>query len=372
MPEMNHLDTLLQVKLLARKDQHLYRSLIINDDRIDFCSNDYLGFVKSGILNDLAETGLSSGSTGSRLISGNSKEAEEAEKAIAKFHEAEAALIFSSGYMANIGLLSCLAGKGDTYIVDALAHASIMDGIRLSYADNYKFKHNDLEDLAKKLKHAKGNIFVVTESVYSMNGDLALLNEIAEICKVYNARMIVDEAHATGVWGERGEGFVNTSLLKERTCAVVHTFGKALGSFGAAITCSLTMKDYLINFARPFIYTTALPPYTYRQIHKAYELLPETDRSHLRALIQHFKDSVQAFPDMKFIDSGTQIQGIIIGDNYKTKVLSDHLYNRGIYAKTILSPTVPEGSERIRICLHSFNTNAQIDLLFQELNNFTL
>jgi 8-amino-7-oxononanoate synthase len=364
-----NLDRFLQIKLDERKSKDLYRSLSVARDKIDFCSNDYLGFARSGNLN-LPSHPFSSGATGSRLISGNSIEAEKAEETVAHFHHAEAALIFNCGYMANTGLFSCLANRNDTFIVDAHIHASIIDGIQLSRASKFKFRHNDVHDLEQKLKKTKGNIFVVIESLYSMDGDEAPLEQIEGICARHGAFLIVDEAHASGVWGDNGAGLVNKYKLQKEVTACIHTFGKAIGLHGAAVTCSFTLKEYLVNFARPFIYSTALPPHAYEQISLAYKLLTQTNRQPLFDLIHYFKDSINTSKDIKFIDSQSQIQGIIIGDNTKAKALSGHLFTRGISAKAILSPTVAEGTERIRICLHSFNTKDEVDLLFNEIHNF--
>lgn len=366
MSELAHFDSLLQAKLEKRKSEQLYRSLIISKNEIDFCSNDYLGFAKNGLSKSANE--FETGATGSRLISGNSIEAEEAEKKIAQFHSTEAALIFNCGYMANIGLFSTIAGKGDTFVIDANAHASIIDGIRLSNANKFRFRHNDLSDLEKKLRLAKGTKFVVVESIYSMDGDEAPLVKIVEICKKNKALLIVDEAHAIGVWGNNGAGLINKYKLQKDVFAGIFTFGKALGLHGAAIAGSNTLKNYLINFARPFIYTTALPPNSYVQIQKAYQLLPETERQPLFELIDYFRNSVRKMTS--FMDSRSQIQGIIIGDNARAKALENHLFAKGIYAKAILSPTVAKGSERLRISLHSFNTKNQVDLLLSEIKTF--
>ena len=363
-------DGFLQVKLDERKNKDLYRSLVSYEDQVDFSSNDYLGLARSGVLNLPAYPGLSSGATGSRLVSGNSIEAVQAEAAVAHFHGTEAALIFNCGYMANMGLFSSIAGRGDTLVADAHIHASIIDGLQLSHASKLKFKHNDIDSLGQKLKRAKGNKFVAVESVYSMGGDEAPLEPIADLCLQHKAFLIVDEAHATGVWGENGQGLVGKYKLGNQIAASIHTFGKALGLHGAAVTCSSALKNYLVNFARPFIYSTALPPHTYLQIQHAYKLLPTVDRQPLKELIAYFRNSAKALNHLQFIDSKSQIQGIVIGDSVKAKALSQHLLTKGILAKAILSPTVPAGTERIRICLHAFNKVNQVDLLLSEINSF--
>lgn len=362
-------DACLQEKLEERENSGLLRSLADTWGMIDFSSNDYLGFSQLPALNQVVPAQLHAGSTGSRLITGNSFLAETTEKIIARFHHAEAALIFNTGYMANLGLLSCIASKGDTIISDEYIHASIVDGIRLSHASRFKFRHNDLHDLEKKLQLATGKKIVVVESIYSMDGDEAPLQAIVALCKQYEALLIADEAHATGCFGEKGEGLVCHYQLEKDVYACVYTFGKAIGLHGAVITGSNVLRDYLVNFARSFIYTTALPPHTYVQIQEAYKLLPTANRENLFRLIQYFREAIKKVEDISFIESFSPIQGLVIGDNFKAKAIATHLFNQGIAAKAILSPTVPAGTERIRICLHSFNTYEQVDQLIAEIKN---
>lgn len=357
-------DTILQQRLDEKESAGLLRKLVDTSGFIDFCSNDYLGFSKK-ILHNVNP--LPSGATGSRLVTGNSALAEATEKIIANFHHAEAALIFNAGYMANVGLFSSIASKNDTIISDEYIHASIIDGIRLSYATRYKFKHNNIEDLEKKLQLATGQIFVAVESIYSMDGDEAPLEAIVELCKKYSALLVVDEAHAIGVFGNKGEGLVCKYNLQNDVYACVYTFGKALGLHGAVVTGSKVLRNHLINNARSFIYATALPPHTYLQIQEAYTLLPLADRNSLYELINYFRESAKNIKEVKFTDSHSPIQAIIIGDNFKAKALAEKLANKSIYAKAILSPTVPIGTERLRICLHTFNTTKQIDVLINEI-----
>lgn len=367
---MPRFDAIIRSRLEERKELGLYRSLINSDQKIDFASNDYLGFARDASLRLNAIDNSLNGATGSRLISGNSREAEGAEKKVAQFHNAEAALIFNSGYMANIGLCSAIAARNDTFICDELSHASLIDGVRLSNANKFKFKHNDVADLEQKLTQAKGNKFVVVESLYSMDGDEAPLKEIAEACEQHEANLIVDEAHANGVLGERGEGLVCKLNLNKKVFACIYTFGKAIGLHGAAVAGSDTLRNYLINFARPFIYSTALPPHAYCQIESAYNLLPSANRKKLFELISYFVHAIQSLNGFTFLKSESQIQGIVVPGNDHAKALSDHLFKKGIYAKAILSPTVPAGQERIRICLHTFNTKDELDFLIHELKTF--
>ncbi len=241
-------------KIEERKSAGSLRQLKLVRGMVDFCSNDYLGLAS---LLKVGNPGLQLGSTGSRLLAGNYPLIEEVEMEIAEFHQSEAGLIFNSGYDANVGLLSCVAQKNDTIIYDSLSHASIRDGVRLSFAQSWAFNHNDLVDLEKKLQLATGQLFVVTESVFSMDGDKAPLVEIVELCKTYKAALVVDEAHATGIIGDKGAGLVQAMGLQQHCLARVHTFGKALGCHGAIVLGSKILRTYLINFARSLIYTTA-------------------------------------------------------------------------------------------------------------------
>lgn len=358
-------DAHLTALLAAKKAQGLHRKLITVDDSvIDFCSNDYLGLAAKTDLFETENVGLKLGSTGSRLITGNSKLAEETEAIIAQFHKAEAALVYSSGFMANVGLMPCLAGKDDTIISDEYIHASIIDGIRLSYATKYRFKHNDLEDLEAKLRVAKNRIIVVVESIYSMDGDEGPLSKIADLCGKYGALLIVDEAHSTGIYGENGAGLVCQYGLENRVYARVHTFGKALGFHGAAVVGSNVLRDYLINCSRSFIYTTAIPPPYYRQIQAIYNVLPQINRTELFDLIHYFREKTRSL-NVPIIDSFSPIQALIIGDNFKAKTIENQLLTNDLFVKAILSPTVPVGTERLRISIHSFNTKAEIDRLIE-------
>jgi 8-amino-7-oxononanoate synthase len=358
---MLNIEQQLNNKLTQRKEDNALRVLPKAADGLDFCSNDYLGLAK----NQLKDKG-SHGSTGSRLISGNSTEAEQLELFLASFHKGEGALLYNSGYDANLGLLSCIASRNDTYIIDELCHASIYDGVRLSNAKVFKFKHNCIEELKKKIKNAEGNIFVVVESVYSMDGDFSPLTNIAKICKQYNANLIVDEAHATGVFGEKGEGRVIELGLENECFARVHTFGKALGCHGAVIVGSVILKDYLINFSRSFIYTTALPESSLFVIENNYHDLKKENREKLKELINYFKNK---FEGSNFIESDSPIQSLIVPGNEKVKHLANKIQKAGMIVKAILHPTVPIEMERIRICLHSYNTTEQIDLLFDVIND---
>jgi 8-amino-7-oxononanoate synthase len=355
----------LNQKLLERSALHALRTLRPGGGQADFCSNDYLGIARNGLI----ETALSGsryahGSTGSRLLAGNYALVEEVEYEIAGFHHAPAALIFNSGYDANFGLLACIAQKGDLILYDKLSHASIRDGVRQSFANSYSFAHNDPGDLEKKLKNRTGNCFVVTESVFSMDGDKAPLREIITVSEQYGAHVIVDEAHATGVIGKQGEGLVQYLEIQDRCFARIHTFGKALGCHGAAILGSQDLRNFLINFCRPFIYSTAIPPYSVAAIQAAYKIFPglKKERETINNLVALF-----AHPGFK--KSATPIQCFVMPGNENVKKISRILLENNLDARPILYPTVPKGEERLRIALHSFNTMEETKKLISILTD---
>jgi 8-amino-7-oxononanoate synthase len=360
-------DEFLSKRLQERLDLHLFRSLNIpRKGVIDFCSNDYLGIVRNSLLdgeeNESNLRILKTGSTGSRLLSGNYQLVQDAETKIASFHDAQAALIFNSGYDANVGLLSCVAQRGDIILYDSLSHASIRDGIRLSFAHSFSFLHNNLEDLEKKLEnpdHHGKNVFIVTESLFSMDGDFAPLNEIVRICRKYDAHLIVDEAHATGVVGENGEGVVQHLQLQRDCFARMHTFGKALGVHGAVILGSDRLRHYLVNFCRTFIYTTALPAKTIADILNAYTVFPQLkeERKMLNTLAEVFQTLSCKFQKLS---SSSPIQGIIIPGNEEARAVAEIFQKKYFDIRPILYPSVPRGSERLRIILHAFNTVEQV------------
>jgi len=357
----------LNKKLDERRGDNALRQLRLPEGKVDFCSNDYLGIATNGLIEKASLGGLPHGSMGSRLLAGNYALVEETERMLADFHAAPAGLIFNSGYDANLGVLSSIPQKGDTVLYDSLCHASIRDGMRLSFARAFSFAHNDCAELEKKLKLvADGTCFVVTESVFSMDGDLAPLREIAALCRRYNAHLIVDEAHATGIIGLRGEGLVQELGLQAECFARVHTFGKAVGCHGAIVLGSELLRDYLINFSRSFIYTTALPPVSVEAIAVAYRLLPELDdaRQRLRRNIELFKHADIGY---QRLDSPTAIQVVIVPGNEAVKKLAVCLQEAGLDVRPILSPTVAAGSERLRIVLHAYNTEGEMERLVSML-----
>lgn len=373
----------LSQKLQQREQNNALRKLPVFNNLIDFASNDYLGFARSEeIFNEthhyLLEYDIKiNGATGSRLISGNHNLYQITEEFIAKFHQSETALIFNSGYDANVGFFSSVPQRNDIILYDELCHASIRDGIQMSNAKSYKFQHNDFEDLEKLISKSTSNfqlptsIFVVTESVFSMDGDSPNLEELSNLCEKYNCHLVVDEAHALGVFGDFGQGLVQSQGLQNKIFATIMTFGKGLGCHGAAIIGSQELKNYLVNFARSFIYTTGLSPHSVATILIAYQHLEAEKEA-----IQNLKNNIQFFNQEKlqlglkplFVYSKSAIQCAIIPGNEKVKAIANQLQENGFDVKAILSPTVPEGQERLRFCLHSYNSEKEISDVLQQLS----
>ena len=372
----------LVAKLEIRKQNNALRKLSLPNNLIDFSSNDYIGFSKNKAIFEETHKYLidndcvQNGATGSRLISGNHKVYQEAETYIAKFHQAETALIFNSGYDANVGFFSSVPQKGDLILYDELCHASIRDGIQLSNAKTYKFRHNDFEDLEKLIRRFQyefAEVYIVTETVFSMDGDCPNMEELVVVSNKYNCHLVVDEAHALGVFGEKGEGLVQMLGLQDQVFARIMTFGKGLGCHGAAIAGSRELNDYLVNFARSFIYTTGLSPHSVATILIGYQHL-ETERqtiNRLRENIVHFNQEKNLLGlKPMFVRSKSAIQSAIIPGNQNVKSIANQLQEKGFDVKAILSPTVPEGQERLRFCLHSFNTKEEISEVLALLSTF--
>jgi len=365
----------IQNKLDERKQNGGYRSLKQESSLVDFCSNDYLGFARSRTLQDAVELEMRNrpnlnGATGSRLISGNLAYTEDLEREIATLFSADAGLLFNSGYDANLGLLSALPQRGDTIIADELIHASLIDGARLSHANRYTFKHNNLAALESKLKNAKGLIYVVTESIFSMDGDSPDLVAMCDLCEQYQANLIIDEAHAVGLYKT---GIVSNLGLQHRVFARVITFGKALGCHGAIILGSNLLRAYLINYARSFIYTTAAPFHQLATARCAFSLLQtaslQIDELHHRIKLFRKVIDLNANSNYALISSDSPIQCILLKSNDKAKLTATYLQNLCFDVRAIMSPTVAEGSERIRICLHAYNTPDEVTSLANEINN---
>jgi 8-amino-7-oxononanoate synthase len=316
-----------------------------------------------------------SGATGSRLLSGNTEYYEDLEKRLADLFRSESSLIFNSGYTANLAIFSSIPQKGDTIIYDELIHACIKEGSRLSFADRFSFKHNDVNDLEQKLKKAKGEKFVAIESIYSMDGDSALIKDILSICKEYGAYLIIDEAHGTGVFGEKGIGLACELGIDKDIFIRTYTFGKAIGSHGACVAASKVVREYLVNFARSFIYTTALPLHNLVSIDQAFNFISENPQlqNELKWRIHYFREQIQSPSSGKpvhYIDSSSSIQAILVPGNENAKALSETLIRQGYDIRPILSPTVQEGKERVRICLHVYNSLQEIEALVKIIKEF--
>ncbi|MBF0351857.1 MAG: 8-amino-7-oxononanoate synthase [SAR324 cluster bacterium] len=375
---MDSFEKLLQNLLLKRQEAGLLRQLEQYHSLIDFCSNDYLGFARSHELHDavlrkmVALSPPATGSTGSRLISGNSLLAEALETRIATFHKASSGLLFNSGYDLNLGFFSCVPQKGDTVLYDQWIHASIRDGLRLGVARHFSFRHNDLNHLKEKLRQASGQVFIAVESVYSMDGDFAPLTELTSLCKETGAMLIVDEAHGTGVFGPQGRGRVVELGLESQIFARIHTFGKAMGCHGAILLGPEILKNYLINHARSLIYSTSLPAHSLISIQCAYDFL-EQHPEMLEALherIRFFRSQLRSGSAISFLESYSPIQGALIPGNEKARQTALFLQKSGFAVKAILSPTVPAGTERLRICLHVHNQQEQIMRLLEALHHY--
>ena len=350
-------------KLLDRKESGAFRELFVPDLEKDFFSNDYLGLARQ----KTGSTAQKKGATGSRLLSGNSVEAEDCERFLATHFQSPASLVFNSGYAANLGLLSSVLQRGDAVFYDQYIHASSRDGIRLSYAESIAFKHNDCEDLQKKLNKSKSKTnYVLVESLYSMDGDFSPLKRLVEICEGSNAYLIVDEAHTGGVFGALGRGLVYEEDLSPRVFARIITFGKGFGYHGAVVLGTLSLKEYLINFSRSFIYSTAMPIGDYTEIKSLVgdQSIGQNQKELEKniALFRKLNIGLHFLSDTK---SPIQILEFV-----ELKLLQEAVFKikaQGIYTKSILPPTVPEGKARLRICLHAYNTEEDIILLSNAL-----
>lgn len=371
---MGSLDELVAAKLAQRKEQGTFRALKTVEGQVDFTSNDYLGFARSKELKrriaeaekEFSQSGV--GSTGSRLLSGNSKLAEAVEQQIAAFHGSETALIFNSGYDANVGLYSSLGRIAPYIVYDELIHASVHDGMRLSRAELKKFKHNDIENLRSVLSELDGPTIVAVESVYSMDGDLAPLKELVAVCKEFDAAIIVDEAHSVGLFGE-GRGRVSELGLEDEVYARLVTFSKALGCHGAAVLCNDNLRQFLINHARSLIFSTFTSNHSLLAVKCVYDMLSVRDYSKLNIsrLIRLFNQSMKDMSGVQQIGGESPILGVIIAGNAHVRAVATAMQNDGFDVRPIVSPTVPKGTERIRICLHEFNTEEEVKGLVKSL-----
>lgn len=328
---------------------------------VNFCSNDYLGLAVSPVLRERVAEAVRKaervGGTGSRLLSGQAEVWRELEEKFARFAGTESALFFTTGYAANVGLLSSLVGSDDVIFSDERNHASLIDGMRLSGACKVIYPHLNLNALEDALRREAGTPVrkvVVTESVFSMDGDIAPLPEIVNIAEKYDAVVILDEAHATAVHGPGGRGLAAAAGLAHRVLAIVHMCGKALASAGAFVCGSALLKEHLLNHARTFVFSTALPPYFAAQIQAALELAQgmDEDRQTLLERASGFRAALQA-ESFDVAGSGSQIVPVILGQNSTTLDAAEYLQREGFAVRGIRPPTVPEGGARLRLSLNT-------------------
>jgi 8-amino-7-oxononanoate synthase len=327
---------------------------------VDLCSNDYLGLsadprLRQAVIAAL-QAGAAVGSTGARLLSGNAAAWEELESKLARFEGAEAALYFNSGYAANLGLLGSLLRPDDVVFSDSSNHASIIDAIRLSRAQKVVFPHRDLDFLEAKLRAClpgRARKVIVTESVFSMEGDRAPIPDLLALAGRYGAELVLDEAHATGVFGPEGRGLLSACGAQGRALATVHTCGKALAGAGAFVCGSETLKQYLINHARTFIFSTALPPYIAAQMRAAVPIVAaaNSERDRLAALAAHLRARLQQ-AGFDTASSDSQIVPVLLGENERALRFADGLCRAGFAVRAIRPPTVPDGTARLRLSIH--------------------
>ena len=369
----------IKTELDQIKEAGLYRRLrrVENDqgptlmldgrEVINFSSNNYLGIANHPALAAAAKLAIDRygcGSGASRLISGNMTLHEELEAKLAAFKGTEAALVFNSGFQVNTGILSTLTGEGDAIFSDVLNHASIIDGCRLSRAKTFVYAHGDLDQLEAALKQAAGagRKLIVTETIFSMDGDEAPLTGIVELAERYGAMVMVDEAHATGIFGDNGSGVVAKLGLSERVAVQMGTLGKALGGFGAYVAGSGALRELLINRCRSFIFTTSLPPSIMAMAIAAIDLV-QREPKRREMLWRNCRALKLGLSGLGFSLAGSQspILPLIIGDTDKCMQFSERLLEKGIFAQGIRPPTVPPGTSRLRITLMATHTADHLD-----------
>lgn len=333
-----------------------------------FCSNDYLGLASHPALTAAAADSLTDiglGGASSHLICGHHQAHHDLEQKLARFAGRASALFFSTGYMANMGVISALAGKGDTIFSDALNHASIIDGCRLSRATVRTYPHCDVDALADSLSETPGHKLVVTDGVFSMDGDMAPLVELAQVCRRHDALLVVDDAHGFGCVGPGGRGSVASLGLSEADVPlVIGTFGKAFGTSGAFVAGPALLTDYLVQKARTYIYTTAMPPALARASCASLGLVEREQyrRQHLQALIARFRSSMVDL-GYTLMPSTTPIQPVMVRDAHAALALSSALERQGLLVTAIRPPTVPQGESRLRVTFSAAHTEADLDRL---------
>lgn len=348
---------------------HHFRSMVLPaPGSVDFTSNDYLGLARKALTEIPAGAGAW-GSAGSRLLAGNHEAHERLEQESAQLFRGERALLFSSGYLANMALLSTLPRRGDTLLLDELCHASLREAARLSLARSYTFRHNDLNDLERLARKQKGAVFVVTEALFSMDGDYAPLAGMAQLCFDLGAYLILDEAHSTGIMGPSGAGLACELQLQDKVFARVHTFGKAIGRMGAVIVSSQPVTGYLVNKARSFIYSTAMPPgmAVLISVALAEAGLMNAEREQLKKLRTQLGQALATSGRWKLPEGHSPIVPVMIPGNEAVRAAAKSLQDQGLDVRPVLSPTVPAGTERLRVILHAFNSSDEVRVLAEAL-----
>jgi 8-amino-7-oxononanoate synthase len=339
---------------------------------VNFSSNDYLGLsrhpaVLAGSERDLRK---GAGATASRLMAGTDYDYAALENAVAFFKGTEAALVFGSGYLANLGTIPALVGRGDAVFGDRMNHASIVDGIRLSGATAYRYRHNDMDELEQMLRDApaSGRKLIVTETLFGMDGDLAPLERVVELKNRYGAALMIDEAHATGVVGPQGRGLAHQLGLESEVDVSMGTFSKALGLYGGYVATKRSWADYLVSSARTFIYTTALPPAVVGGVGAAIEMVLAGDylRQRLAELSSMFREGLADLA-LDGLNSGSQIQPVVIGSAAGVVEIGARLERMGVLAVPIRPPTVPEGSARLRFSICASHTEEDISAALDAL-----
>ncbi len=371
----------LELEINKRKAYHLFRSLKPYDFfKIDFSSNDYLGLnydnlLSSFLKNLISENLKTIGSTGSRLISGHRKSFEEVEEEFSKYVNVPDSLLFHSGYAANVANIQALLSLKDYAVVDRLCHASILDGVRISGAKKIYFQHNDINNLEEVIRNkcnrsTKSKIWIFTEGIFSMDGDIPPIKEIIEIANRYECNLFIDEAHSIGIYGKQGKGVVSTLNAQSAFSLIHYPLGKAVGIMGCFAGVDNITKEYLINFSRGFIYSTAQPEILVRLISKILEYLPTEDCENRRKkveMLSQFARNLLQENDFSIGNSITHIIPIILGDEKLTMGTVEKLKEKNYNVVGIRPPSVPEGTSRIRLNIHSYNTEEQIFNFVQDL-----
>ncbi len=357
----------LSGKIQQRQSENNLRALqIVPQNFIDFQSNDYLGFSRNQDIHkiwiEMNTDFYNNGSTGSRLISGNSSYYQHLENYLANFYQSEKALIFPSGFMANLAVFSTIPQKNEVVLYDEFSHASIREGLRLSFADSFSFKHNDYDSLEKRLNQfSEKTIYVVIEGLYSMDGDCPNDHKIKELQQKFNFYLIIDEAHSTGILGKQGKGWFED--FKGNSTIRIHTFGKAFGVHGAVLVCNELIYNFIINFSKPFIYSTAMSFAELSKIEIVHQYFEKNGIKYREALFQRIKYCNEIFKL-----NSTKFSPIITFFSKDSEKISLKLESEKVALKLIKSPTVPKGKERFRITIHSYNTENEIDKLYKVLH----